>query len=132
MESDRMKADTRDSGVLYNQSLPSVSLPESQSVLSDLIKREERMGGNQETWHRLFMVPGMGHCRGGDGPNQFNAMSALERWREANEAPAQILATHVKDNNVDMTRSLCPYQQVAVYKGMGSTNDAASFKCQEQ
>jgi feruloyl esterase len=91
---------------------------------------EDKMGGTQETWFRLFMVPGMGHCRGGDGPNQFNAMSALERWREANEAPAQILAAHVKNNTVDLTRPLCPYPQVPVYKGMGSRNDAASFTCQ--
>ena len=90
---------------------------------------EDKMGGNQEGWYRLFMVPGMGHCRGGDGPNQFNAMAALERWREVNEAPGQILATQVTNNKVDMTRPLCPYPQVAVYKGVGSTNDAANFTC---
>ena len=90
---------------------------------------EDMMGGNQDNWYRLFMVPGMGHCRGGDGPNQFNAMSALERWREMDEAPAQILATHVINNSVDMTRPLCPYPQIAVYKGRGSTNDAANFTC---
>jgi feruloyl esterase len=28
-----------------------------------------------------------------------------------------------------MTRPLCPYPQIAAYKGVGSVNDAASFAC---
>ena len=79
--------------------------------------------------YRLFMAPGMMHCGGGDGPNQFNAMAALERWREANVAPTQILATHVANGAVDNARPLCPYPQVAVYNGAGSAKDAASFTC---
>jgi feruloyl esterase len=80
---------------------------------------------------RLFMVPGMMHCGGGDGPNQFNPMSALERWRESNIAPDQIIASHVTNGVIDMTRPLCPYPQIAVYKGTGSTNDAANFVCKK-
>lgn len=87
------------------------------------------MGPRQDDWLRLFMVPGMGHCGGGPGPNQFNAMAALERWRESGTAPAQIVASRVNNNRVDMTRPLCPYPQVAVYQGIGSTNDAANFAC---
>jgi tannase/feruloyl esterase len=79
--------------------------------------------------YRLFMAPGMMHCGGGDGPNQFNPMVALERWREANVAPSQILATHVTNGVVDTTRPLCPYPQVAVYNGSGSTKDATNFTC---
>ena len=88
-----------------------------------------KMGPNQNDWLRLFMVPGMAHCGGGPGPNQFNALAALERWRESATAPDVILATRVADNRVDMTRPLCPYPQVAVYKGSGSTNDIGSFAC---
>ena len=88
-----------------------------------------KMGQDQGSWLRLFLVPGMGHCRGGPGPNQFDAVAALERWREAGTAPDQILASHVTNNRVDMTRPLCPYPQVAVYKGVGSTNDASNFVC---
>ena len=90
---------------------------------------EAKLGGNPDNFLRLFMVPGMMHCRAGDGPNQFNAVGALERWKESSEPPAQILATHVSNNVVDMTRPLCPYPQQAVYKGVGSTNDAANFAC---
>ena len=45
------------------------------------------------------------------------------------KTPDQIVATHSTNGAVDMTRPLCPYPQVAVYKGEGSTNDAASFAC---
>ncbi len=88
-----------------------------------------KMGTNQEDWLRLFMVPGMGHCGGGPGPDQFNILGALERWRESDIAPEQIPAYHVERNRVTMTRPLCPYPQVATYSGTGTTNDAANFAC---
>jgi feruloyl esterase len=89
----------------------------------------DEMGPDQDDWIRLFMAPGMGHCGGGVGPNQVHWMAALERWREADEAPDRIDAARVTNNRVDMTRPLCPYPQIAVYSGAGSTNDAASFVC---
>jgi len=101
---------------------PENSINYYQSVLG-------RMGPKQDTWLRLFMVPGMQHCRGGPGLDQFNGMAALERWREGNEAPSSILAAHVANNSVEMSRPLCPYPQVAKYKGTGSVNDAASYAC---
>jgi len=87
------------------------------------------MGSGTDDWLRLFMVPGMGHCSGGSGPDQANYMSALERWREAGIAPDQITAYRVTDNRVDMTRPLCPYPEIAVYTGTGSTNDVGNFTC---
>lgn len=89
------------------------------------------MGKKQDSWLRLYMEPGMAHCGGGPGPDQFNKMGVIERWREAGEAPGAILASHVTNGTVDMTRPLCPYPQVAVYKGVGSTNDAANFSCKQ-
>jgi feruloyl esterase len=56
-------------------------------------------------------------------------MGALERWRESNVAPDLLIASLVTNNRVDMTRPLCPYPQIAHYKGVGSTNDAANFVC---
>src|SRR5262249_42614423 len=88
-----------------------------------------KMGSKQSDWLRVFMIPGMMHCGGGPGPNQFNALAALERWRESGIAPDAILAAHVTDNRVDMTRPLCPYPQMAVYTGVGSSNDAVNFAC---
>jgi feruloyl esterase len=87
------------------------------------------MGKKQDDWLRLFMEPGMAHCGGGIGPDQFNKMGVIERWRESGTAPKEIVASHVSGGSVDRTRPLCPYPQVAVYKGIGSTNDASSFAC---
>ena len=78
---------------------------------------------------RLFMLPGVGHCRGGVGPDQADWMAALAGWVEKGTKPATITATAMRDGQVAMTRPLCPHPQVARYKGQGNTNDAASFEC---
>jgi tannase/feruloyl esterase len=91
----------------------------------------EALGGASKVngSYRLFMVPGMGHCRGGDGTDTFDAMKALEQWVEQGKAPDKIIASRVRDGAVDRTRPLCPYPQVASYKGSGSTDEAANFVC---
>lgn len=89
----------------------------------------KKMGGKQDDFVRLFMAPGMDHCQGGRGPGQVNWMAALERWREGNTAPDRIDAARVNNNRIEMTRPLCPYPQIAVYRGVGSTNDASNFAC---
>jgi feruloyl esterase len=90
-----------------------------------------RMGGaaRASEWIRLFMVPGMGHCRGGDGPSTFDAVGALEAWVEDGKPPERIVASHATDGRVERTRPLCPYPQLAVYKGTGSIDEAANFTC---
>lgn len=79
--------------------------------------------------YRLFMAPGMNHCSGGDGPNRFDMLSALEAWREGGKAPDAVVASHATDGKVDRTRPLCAYPEVAKYKGSGSTDEAANFAC---
>jgi len=106
-----------------------------------------KMGKKQtEQFVELFMVPGMQHCGGGPGPNEFGAMSpasadadhsmvkAMEQWVEKGTAPTKIIATKYKaDGNpgsgVARTRPLCPYPTEAKYSGSGSTDDAANFSC---
>ena len=89
------------------------------------------MGGLAATqsFYRLFMAPGMGHCAGGPGPNQFDAVTALEQWVEKGKAPSALVATHSTGGKVDRSRPLCPYPQVARYKGTGSIDEAANFTC---
>jgi feruloyl esterase len=78
---------------------------------------------------RLFMVPGMGHCSGGEGTSNIDPMKAIEQWVEEGKAPDQIPAAHMTKGTVDRTRPLCPYPQVARYKGSGSTDEAQNFVC---
>lgn len=78
---------------------------------------------------RLFMVPGMGHCAGGDGTDTFDALDALDQWVEEGKAPDMIPASRARGGSVDRTRPLCAYPAVAVYSGQGSTDDASSFSC---
>ena len=78
---------------------------------------------------RLFMLPGMAHCGNGEGPNRFETMDALTQWVEKGQAPKQMIASHFANAAVDRTRPLCPYPQIAAYKGTGSADDAANFVC---
>ncbi|MBI4907686.1 MAG: tannase/feruloyl esterase family alpha/beta hydrolase [Acidobacteria bacterium] len=79
--------------------------------------------------YRLFMQPGVKHCRGGNGTDRFEAVRTLEEWVEQGKTPERILSTHMTGGKVDRSRPMCPYPQVAVYKGSGSTDDAANFVC---
>jgi feruloyl esterase len=84
---------------------------------------------NVQPSYRLFMIPGMTHCAGGDGTSTFDALAALERWVENGEPPAQIPASRMANGVVNRTRPLCPYPQVAAYTGTGSIDDAINFSC---
>ena len=90
----------------------------------------DTMGGDQDDWMRVFMVPGMNHCSGGVGPNQLDYLGAMERWRESGQAPDSITAYRVRGNRVDMTRPVCAYPRLANWTGVGSTNDAENFTCE--
>jgi feruloyl esterase len=86
-------------------------------------------GSGTKDFFRLFMVPGMGHCGGGIGPDRHDAMTAIINWVEKGKAPDSIQASRVVNNQTVRTRPLCPYPQVARYSGQGSVDDAANFKC---
>jgi feruloyl esterase len=81
------------------------------------------------TWARLFMAPGMAHCTGGEGPDQFDKMGVIEQWVEHGKPPDSIIASQKAGTAVLRTRPLCPYPQAAQYKGIGSVTDAANFTC---
>jgi feruloyl esterase len=78
---------------------------------------------------QLYMAPGVNHCQGGNGPDQFDKMAPVEQWITTGSAPARIIASRVTGGIVDRTRPLCPYGQVAQWDGRNSTNDASSFAC---
>ena len=78
---------------------------------------------------RVFMVPGMGHCGGGNGTSTFDMVSALDGWRASGQPPEQVNASRVRDGKVDRTRPLCAWPAVARYTGSGSVDVADNFTC---
>lgn len=87
---------------------------------------------------RLFMVPGMAHCVGGDGPGFFDAVEAIDTWVEGAKPPEQLTVTKYDDfvralvgapAKVVSTRPICSWPKTPHYKGSGSVNEASSFVC---
>ncbi len=89
----------------------------------------QKMGAGTPNFFRLFMVPGMFHCNGGVGCSSFDKLTPLMQWVEQGAAPESILASRIVNGQTNRTRPLCPYPQVAKYKGSGSIDDAANFVC---
>jgi feruloyl esterase len=91
---------------------------------------------------RLYLVPGMNHSRGGPATDQVDMVDELVRWVEGDQSPGPVVArargvgAAVPNAEVPAswgparTRPLCPYPQVARYRGAGDVNAAASFSCQ--
>ncbi|WP_295852355.1 tannase/feruloyl esterase family alpha/beta hydrolase [uncultured Xylophilus sp.] len=100
-------------------------------------------GGSAADFARLYLVPGMNHCSGGPATDQFDMVTALVDWVEKGRAPDQVIASARGTGNpggvntelpanwsAGRTRPLCPYPQVARYRGTGDPESAASFACQ--
>ena len=81
---------------------------------------------------RLFLIPGMNHCAGGPSTDEYDAVTALDKWVEKGAAPDMLLARARKTPETPWpgrTRPLCPYPKVATYKGAGDIETADSFEC---
>lgn len=105
--------------------------PAPQNTINYYSAAAKAVGGSADDWMRVFLMPGVGHCSGGVGPDQADLLGALERWREQGIAPARIVASRGagRGGQTPMSRPLCPYPQVAAYSGSGSTDDAQNFTC---
>ena len=79
---------------------------------------------------QLYMLPGVNHCEGGEGPDRFDAVGALDEWLDTGHAPARIVAARQAQATVVRTRPLCPYPERAVYVGSGSIDRAENFRCE--
>jgi Tannase and feruloyl esterase len=107
---------------------------------------ERTMGGRAATqdFFRLFMIPGMGHCGGGEGAWVIDYLSYLEAWVEQGRAPDMLAGAHVKENGADtssfpldpaqvgFSRPVYPYPFWARYKGTGDPNSATNFRPAER
>jgi feruloyl esterase len=98
----------------------------------DTMHYYERLSGDNgpapvADWSRLFLVPGMGHCNGGERtPDQFNMVEPIVNWVEKGMAPERIVATG--RSLPGESRPLCPYPAHAQYE-KGDPKDAASYSC---
>jgi feruloyl esterase len=102
-----------------------------------------------QSFARLYMVAGMGHCALGDGATYFSNATrnssppvedaqhdmglALTEWVEHNKAPDTLIATHFREGSglsgqVAFQRKLCVFPKTARYVS-GDNNAAASFEC---
>ena len=104
------------------------------------------LDGTQD-FYRLFMIPGIGHCGTGIGPDnigeenytavspdpEHDVVSALEAWVERGAKPQKLIASEYVNNDptqgIQMQRPICPFPAEAVYDGSGDPNLATSFKC---
>jgi len=97
---------------------------------------------------RLFMAPGMWHCKEGPGPSsfggviaqpapsydaQYDLLTSLTRWVEQGVAPDSVIATKYNGDTpqlgIAMQRPICAFPRIPMYKGVGDPNVASSFKC---
>ena len=100
----------------------------TQSTIDFYTELKAHVGAKKADGARLFLIPGMGHCAGGDGPFVFNAISTLDNWVQTGHAPERIVVSNPPGAPA-RTRPLCPHPQEAVYSGSGSTDDEKNFKC---
>jgi hypothetical protein len=92
----------------------------------------EKLGGGYEqtrNFARLFMAPGVAHCGGRDGRAPQGLLEAVMNWVERGQAPATLTGPRLLPDGSTRTRPLCPYPEVAVWNGAGSTDVASTFTC---
>lgn len=98
---------------------------------------------------RLFMVPGLGHCSGGAGPDAFNSafstspqppildarhdvFSALIEWSNGGAPPEHIVATRYLEGSpgqIDFQRPLCAYPKMPAAGADRSTGAGDGMAC---
>jgi len=99
----------------------------------DYYQRMAKANGGMDKvqgWSRMFLVPGMYHCRGGEfALDNFDLLTAAVSWVEKGTAPDSVVATGKAFPG--RSRPLCAYPKYAHYKGQGDPEDAKNFECRE-
>jgi feruloyl esterase len=91
---------------------------------------EKVMGGSAatESFARLFLLPGVAHCGGGQGPDTFDALTAMTDWVTKDEAPSSLTTRSVDSGgNTTATRPVYPFPYVARNTTGGPANDGGSY-----
>ena len=84
---------------------------------------------------KLFMIPGMAHCGGGQSPGNFDPLGAMVKWVESGAAPEKLIAikppAESEPGTAPQKHLLCPYPQVAQFQGSGDSNDVSTYACKK-
>jgi hypothetical protein len=72
---------------------------------------------------RLFLIPGLYHCEGGEGFTKTDILTPLMAWVEEGKAPDKLVLAG--DTG---TRPVFPYPAAAEYDGKGDRASAASWR----
>ena len=104
------------------------------------------MGGPAATreFFRLFMIPGMAHCRRGLGGDAVDYLAAIEAWVERGQAPDFLLSYRMQReqtylglpvvryplaaSDIRWTRRVYAYPDTTVYSGRGDLNAAENWQ----
>jgi hypothetical protein len=87
---------------------------------------------------RLFMVPGMDHCGGGEGPSWFDTLGLIDRWATTGTEPNWAIALRSAPgtpsppnapSNGRTSQYLCAYPTFARYRGTGDPAQAINYGC---
>jgi feruloyl esterase len=127
--------------ILYHGWADPLVAPQSTVAYYEAVRKRNGRAAAEAV--RLFMAPGVDHCRGGAGPDLFGGaggdapltdpdydlLTALERWVDGGPPPERIIATRVEERRPVRTRPLCAWPARARHRGQGSIDDAANFTC---
>jgi pimeloyl-ACP methyl ester carboxylesterase len=80
-----------------------------------------------KSFAKLYLLPGVGHCGGGEGPDSIDLLTPMMAWVEKGAQPSKLVTAKVTSGVTTRTRPVFPYPQVARYNGSGSSDDAANF-----
>ena len=88
---------------------------------------------NARNWLRIFLVPGLHHCEGGNGPTEVEApmVDALATWVETGKEPDSVLAPRASaGQGVERVFRLCPEPRRAMLKSAGlDFRPAENWEC---
>jgi feruloyl esterase len=90
---------------------------------------QNQMGQSSvDQFARMYLVPGVGHCGGGEGYASIDLVSQITGWVEQSNAPGSVM-TYGTDasGNATASRPVYPYPAVAQYKGSGDARDGANY-----
>jgi pimeloyl-ACP methyl ester carboxylesterase len=74
---------------------------------------------------RMFMLPAVGHCLGGPGPDRVDYLDALDNWVTSSKAPDELTANFASGGG----RKVCAYPNKQTYTGTGDGKSPEHFTC---